>query len=227
MHDFPAADFKMYLPSTGTYPDGEMVAFHLRSNPDTLPDARPSIPGYFILNNYGTNSTYTSPDSLIFTGLKNQYPADEANEYIMYNRNSFNYGATWSASAPVAYNYNYLSPQNSEITWLTSPTFTSGGQYVIVKDTSLFTAIKPVVKNPTMELSVYPNPAHANLHFTLVSSQSTNATISLFDMKGACVINIVQKVTVGENVIMLPVQNLPNGVYEIVVGDVRKKVILD
>ncbi|MBK9525789.1 MAG: PKD domain-containing protein, partial [Bacteroidetes bacterium] len=223
LNDFPGADLKMYLPSSGTYPDGEMVAFHLRSNPDQLPDTRPSVPGYFILNNFGNNASYTSPDSLIFSGLKNLTPANEANEFLMFNRNSFDYGSTWQSLSPASSRFNYINTQNSELTWLSSPLFTSGGQYVIIQDTSLFTTIQKPQPIPTMEMSVFPNPTHTSIYLTLHSSETREANISVFDTKGSCVINLVQKVMTGENTIMIPVQNMPMGVYEVVVGTQKQK----
>lgn len=227
LHDFPAADLKMYLPASGTYPDGEMVAFHLRSNPDALPDTRPSVPGYFILNNYGNNPSYTSPDSIVFSGLKNLSAANEANEFLMFNRNSFDFGSSWLSASPAADRFHYFNNQNSELSWLSSSLFVSGGQYVIIQDTSLFTAIEKPQSSPTMELSVYPNPVRTTLRLDVQSSVTEHANISLFDTKGSCVLNLVQKLNTGKNTIMIPVQNLPMGVYEVVIKDLRRKVVIE
>ncbi|MBK7850721.1 MAG: T9SS type A sorting domain-containing protein [Bacteroidetes bacterium] len=227
LHDFPAADLKLYLPASGTYPDGELVAFHLRSNPDALPDTRPSVPGYFILNNYGNNQTYTSPDSIVFSGLKNLSAANEANEFLMFNRNSFDFGSSWLSSSPAADRFHYFNNQNSELSWLSSSLFVSGGQYVIIQDTSLFTTIEKPQSSPTMELSVYPNPVRTTLRLDVQSSVTEHANISLFDTKGSCVLNLVQKLNAGKNTIMIPVQNLPMGVYEVVIKDLRRKVVIE
>ncbi len=130
-------------------------------------------------------------------------------------------------SSPASSRFNYINTQNSELTWLSSPLFTSGGQYVIIQDTSLFTNIQKPQSISTIEMSVYPNPTHTSIYLTLHSSETKEANISVFDTKGSCVINLVQKVMTGENTIMIPIQNIPTGIYEVVVGSQKQKVIIN
>ena len=98
---------------------------------------------------------------------------------------------------------------------------------MIIQETSLFTTIDKPQSCPTMDLSVYPNPVRTTLRLDVQSSVTEHTNISLFDTKGSCVINLVQKLNAGKNTIMIPVQNLPMGVYEVVVGDLRRKVVVE
>ncbi len=63
---FPAADVHLKFPATGTYPDGEIVVTRLNVVPDSLPDCSgyTSDNHYWIIDNYGTNQTFSPLDSM-------------------------------------------------------------------------------------------------------------------------------------------------------------------
>ncbi len=95
LNSFPAANVNLYLHPGSTYPNGEVVAFHLFSNPDVKADASPAVNGYFILNNYGTNATFTVPDSVVFSGLSISNPAYLPSDFRLFKRASGAFGNTW------------------------------------------------------------------------------------------------------------------------------------
>src|SRR5260221_9238453 len=99
MASFPAADLDLYLsPNSGAvYPNGEMVAFHLRSGPDQSPSPTiPAVgPGYFIIENFGSNKIFTPPDSIRFHNLSLTDPYPGAGDLNVYRRSSNAYGNTW------------------------------------------------------------------------------------------------------------------------------------
>jgi photosystem II stability/assembly factor-like uncharacterized protein len=63
---FPGTDVELRFPATGTYPDGEIVVNRLNVVADSLPDCSgyASDNHYWIIDNYGTNQTFSPLDSM-------------------------------------------------------------------------------------------------------------------------------------------------------------------
>ena len=66
-YDFAPAGVQLDFSATGTSPSGEVLAFQLNVPPDVAP-TNAIIPqnGYYIVNNYGTNSAFSALNSLTF-----------------------------------------------------------------------------------------------------------------------------------------------------------------
>ena len=99
---FGTTGIEMTFGSAGTYPNGSLVGFKLMANPDTKPidiDSLQPSNTYFIINNYGTNSNFSKLTSLRFNNLDiNPFESFCNNDLRLYNRNSFDFGDTWSTN---------------------------------------------------------------------------------------------------------------------------------
>jgi hypothetical protein len=130
-HSFPGTGIDLFLKNGATYPDGEVVAFQLNSPPDRQPDSLSLVPrsGYFILNNYGSNKTFTVPDSIRFNG-GNIDAAHGTADFNLYSRPSGAWGNTWAWPISRSTGFNYL-PGNSTITFGTGNNITGFGQFAL------------------------------------------------------------------------------------------------
>ena len=66
VHNFTNTALNVYLPSAGAYPDGEVVASKIHVDPNDFPIEVSPLSNYWIINNYGTNLTFTEFDSIFF-----------------------------------------------------------------------------------------------------------------------------------------------------------------
>jgi PKD repeat protein/photosystem II stability/assembly factor-like uncharacterized protein len=80
-----------------THPNGKVVVSHLRTRPDILPGSDVPQGGYYIINNYGANQTFTNVSSMVFKNLgsiSNEMAATIP--YTLFKRGSNATGATWN-----------------------------------------------------------------------------------------------------------------------------------
>ncbi|NDC42317.1 MAG: PKD domain-containing protein, partial [Chitinophagia bacterium] len=124
LNNFIPADVALYLPAAGTYPNGEVVAFHLLSNPDTKPDSRRIVPGYFVINNYGADTSFTQPDSLVFSGLRIANVRYRTGAFKLFRRAGGAFGPSWGAEVDSADAFRY-SATGSKLTYSTANHITS------------------------------------------------------------------------------------------------------
>jgi len=98
-YNFNTAGVSMTFPASGTYPNGELVVSKLTGSPETLPDALVNYPSsYWVIRNYGTNSTFSPLESLVFSGI-NLVAANEldpAGTVTLYKRPSGASGSNWN-----------------------------------------------------------------------------------------------------------------------------------
>ncbi len=83
----------------GTYPNGDLVVSRLNVHPDYLPNNTfyPTSRSYWVINNYGTNASFTSLSNISFNNIGN-VPGPTGSNYIkLYKRSSFIDGNTWGA----------------------------------------------------------------------------------------------------------------------------------
>jgi len=71
--------------------------------------------------------------------------------------------------------------------------------------------------NPISNLNVYPNPAISETNIDLVSTESTEIQIELANSLGNSVMTKKYRIIVGSNRLILPVNELPEGMYQIIV----------
>ncbi|MCD6010284.1 MAG: putative glycoside hydrolase precursor [Flavipsychrobacter sp.] len=218
LNTFGAAGVDLHLPAGGTYPDGEVVAFHLFSGPDTKPDARNAVPGYFILNNYGNNTTFTQPDSTILKNLPVAYAGFTAGDFRLFKRASGDFGNTWSAELDSAATYNYI-PGNSSLTWKANSYITNlNSQFVIVKNDSAHISNAGVV-NPARDQwaisELYPNPGRewCRLNIHTPAGAVADANITITDISGRELLKISERLNKQDNTILLHLPAMAPGSY--------------
>lgn len=217
LNAFPAADIDMHLAAGGTYPDGEVVAFHLLSPPDTRPDVRPAVPGYFVVNNYGNNSLFTAPDSVVFSRLNIAFPDYTPGAFKLFRRATGDFGNTWSAELDSAATLLYASAY-SKLTWKNGNYDTVfNKQYIIINsDTTNYGSVQ--VGQPGKSWSVsslYPNPCKdwTRIDITAPGTPSGPAVFTINDIAGAQVSKVEERLRKGANTIMLQLPSLPAGTY--------------
>ncbi len=237
LNSFPAADVNAYLPTGGTYPDGEVVAFHLLSNPDTRPDYRPNVKGYFIVNNYGNNATFTQPDSISLGRLNISSSVYRPGSFRLFRRNTGDFGNTWSPELDSAARFSYL-PSNSKLTFTANNRITRfNSQYIIVNNDTTTHSVINSVNEPLAERwsvsDLYPNPAkewfRVNLH--MPGTQPATVSFTITDIAGVTVTTLAQQLTGKDNTIMIPLPELAPGIYLVTIApptgpaEVRKLII--
>ncbi len=217
LNSLAPADVKLHLPVAGTYPDGEVVAFHLFSNPDTKPDTRPLVKGYFIINNYGTNASFTQPDSMILSGLKITYPGYRPGDFRLFSRATGDFGNTWGPQLDSAVTFVY-SPVNSSLTWSSGTHITSfNSQFVIVNNDTAYH--NNSVKNQAADLwkvsDIYPNPCKDWCKIDIYAPVAVAGPVycSLTDITGRELLRVTEQLKMGNNTILIAVPALSAGTY--------------
>ncbi|MEY4927602.1 MAG: hypothetical protein RI894_2038 [Bacteroidota bacterium] len=99
------------FPAAGNKPNGELVVSRLYRQPDALP-ATPSSPHYWVINNYGVNSTIAPLTDIRFNGIGSTVNNDNI---TLYKRKTGNDGATWGS--PVSTYTTTAASQNANITF--------------------------------------------------------------------------------------------------------------
>jgi photosystem II stability/assembly factor-like uncharacterized protein len=116
------------FPTSGTFPAGDLNISRLNANPDSLPSGFTPLGGrYWVINNNGTNATFTSLTEMKFSGLN---ITGAANKYKLYKRSSNEHLNNWTlvdvADAAV-------TGTNGSLTFNTGLTNTSFSQFAILQ----------------------------------------------------------------------------------------------
>ena len=94
--DFINPELSLRFPETGPYPNGDLVVTRIRgTNPDQQPgDNQVQNLGYWIVNNYGSNSNFNGLENLRFSGLSGINTGDPT-VFHLYKRPSNAYADSW------------------------------------------------------------------------------------------------------------------------------------
>ncbi len=128
LKDFTPADVKIYFPSGGTYPNGEVVVTRINQLPDQVPGASQNPNRYWVISNYGTN-TFSILDSILFFNSGNVSNGCQAADYQLYKRASNAEGNTWGT--PQDYGDTYTAYPPSRVTFSTNNGINSFSQFLI------------------------------------------------------------------------------------------------
>lgn len=213
-YTFPSTDIKMTLPSKSgyTYPNGDVWVTKLNYHPDQNANPYPVVNNYWIVNNYGSNSVFSTSDSIIFSGLP-ALSITNPNNYYLYKRNTNADGNTWSSPQDTADVYN-LNGNNSQLIFSLNNSVNSFGQFSINALSLPNTGVLENNTIPNFELNVYPNPANDVLFLELNSvSENKNSGVNIYDTLGKQLITSKQNIKQGKNILMLNTLSLPNGTY--------------
>ena len=94
---FAGTGLTLDFPSVGTYPNGEVVATRINLTPDQRPDGNNISRSYWVVNNYGTNASFSTLESISFDGVGIVNPIDviEPVAFALYKRTSNADGSSW------------------------------------------------------------------------------------------------------------------------------------
>ncbi|MFD0962416.1 LamG-like jellyroll fold domain-containing protein [Pseudofulvibacter geojedonensis] len=195
--DFSLANLSMTFPSSGNYPNGDIVVSKINILPSNLPATNVIDNTYWIVNNYGLNTNFTPLESISFSQIDN-IDTINSNNIFMYKRAS-NAGLTtnWNTEAIGADSVN----TNTAI-FTNTATIDSFSQFFIGSDQAL-----SISQEPKQYFSVYPNPVK-NGEDIYFKGLKTKARFILFDGTGKEVIK-----TIIASTSKIPISNLSNGIY--------------
>ena len=131
-YDFGDADMKMYFPTTGTYPNGEVVVSKINQLPDATPTAYYLPTSYWVVNNYGTNTTFSTLDSIRMYDAGNISGGCETMKYQYHARPSYGQGDTWGDVVDDAESYDPYPP--AFVNFDNGNNVTSLGQFILVRN---------------------------------------------------------------------------------------------
>lgn len=214
VNTFPGTDVTIAFPTTtgSTYPSGDVWVSKLNYHPDQDAPTYRIVNNYWVVNNYGNNSSFSPLDSITFKGLP-ALPVTTPTSYYTYKRNENADGTTWGTPQDTADAY-FINGNNSKLKFSTNNNITSFGQFSLNAITVPWAGIQVHNGNGNFEVSVYPNPAENELFLELNSSKDINGSIvTIYDRIGKQVISSKQNIRQGKNIILLNMVSLSNGIY--------------
>ncbi|MBK8472460.1 MAG: PKD domain-containing protein [Sphingobacteriales bacterium] len=129
--NFSTVGVILAFPNTGTLPNGDVVVTRLNVPPDQKPT--PTIVpqnGYYIINNFGTNSTFETLTSIQFDNLPNIGSGYSTGQFGFYKRSSVADGNTWGSVAERADTF-VPNVQNSSLTFSTGNNINNFSQFAL------------------------------------------------------------------------------------------------
>jgi len=133
---FAGTGVTITFPSSGTYPDGELVVSRINLAADFEPGVL-NKPVYFMINNYGSNSSFSTLESIQFEKLGNITTTEAAMPSIfkLFKRNSNNEGDTWGTEIDLGDSAS--SGSEGSVTFSTDNGIENFSQFVITQGTIL------------------------------------------------------------------------------------------
>ena len=163
---FTSAGVTLTFPNSGTYPNGELCVTRINNAPDQLPNSYPNAEKNWIINNYGTNATFTALTNMTLTGYgsisTNQ--AASPSSFKMYKRQTGQDGATWGTS--IGFGAAAAAGSDGIISFNT-PNITSFSQFMVMYEQ----AVLPLVLGDFSAKKVEKN--HAQLNWTTLQEYNT------------------------------------------------------
>ena len=148
---FANASAELTFPAAGTFPNGDIVVSKLNISPDQKPSSITAPEnGYWIIDNYGTNNTFSQLTSIKFGGLPNLSGGGYLAPYFnVYKRSNIAEGNTWGTMLDSG-DVFVPNGQNSALTFSTGNNITTFGQFSIEnKATCTTTAPSISISNPS------------------------------------------------------------------------------
>ncbi|MDX1911892.1 MAG: LamG-like jellyroll fold domain-containing protein [Saprospiraceae bacterium] len=208
-YGFEGTGLTLIFPPVGTYPNGEVVVSRLVVSPDTLPNTvHAAAKGYWILQNYGTNATFTAPAE-IWMGNIGAMPADlPAAECKLWRRGAIAHGPLWQNADAADVLQEGL---NATLGFTSNNTLTTAGQFWLELPGVVAprpNAERTEEKSAQETFTVFPNPAAEGALLQLSASGPGQHSFRLFDAKG-----VQLRVVKFEGNATLPLSGLPAGNY--------------
>lgn len=110
LKDFVNTGLRLYLPSSGTFPNGEVVVSRLNLQPNILPPGSNHATNYWIINNYGANISFTPADSIRIYNSGNISGGCTPVNYTIYKRYTNSELNDWNQNSQSLYFDAYHQP---------------------------------------------------------------------------------------------------------------------
>lgn len=99
IYTFGQTGITLDFPASGPYPNGELCVTRINQLPDQVPSGGGAYGnGYWIVNNYGSNSTFAALDEMEVIHYGFISPSAVPSNFQLYKRSSFAEGNTWGGS---------------------------------------------------------------------------------------------------------------------------------
>jgi hypothetical protein len=197
--DFTTAASKMTFNNTGTTPNGEVVVSKINVVPNALPTTNVIDNSYYIIDNYGTNKTFTGLTDITFSNITNIAATSAANVQLFKRNSNADSNVNWGNSIATATSINTT---DTSVLFSNAGTLNSFSQFFIGSNVAL-----DVSDHLNEAFKIYPNPITVGeeLFFHNLSSK---AKFNMFDINGK---QIIKTIVNKQTKFILP--NLKSGVY--------------
>ncbi len=128
---FDNTGLTLNFPNSGTYPDGELCVTRINQSPDVIPNGEEDNGVYWVVNNYGTNTTFSALDQISFADYSVPSGA-VANSYFLYKRPSNADGMTWPTAQDTA--DEIVEGSSGAVSFSTGNNITSFSQFSITSN---------------------------------------------------------------------------------------------
>jgi len=187
--DFAGTGLTMTFPAGGTLPNGEVVVSRLNVPPDFLPDDDPISRSYWVINSYGSDSTFSAIEDIEFGGIGSVSWANQVQPevYKLYKRNFNAHGDTWGSIIDSA---SFVSPGFDGQAAFSGQSITSFGQLVITNHGDTSSSISSVENKFVKEykIKIFPNPASKAGLIQFATNIADEVQLSIFDATGKTVL---------------------------------------
>ena len=216
--DFSEAGVALEFGS-GTYPDGEVWVFRSNNPPDVLPDNKGEFIAYAIINNYGTNPTFSGLKSMRFTAEKSSYHKPNSRYYNLYRREANAFGTTWGAKLGWADEVSPLGSDENNITFSKGLSESALGQFMVnYKKTGLITGVENQAEPKVIPI-IYPNPLDKGKFLSVETpARWAGATMVIYDTEGKKVAQMT--LTSGKNSVKI---NTSAGLHHVTIFNANHK----
>lgn len=182
-------DVEITIPN-GTSPNGEVVVSRLNVLPNVLPNANPNSKCYWIINNYGSNQSFSDLSHLSFTPTYSKkvslYHQSNNEDALLYSRTENGHVNNWNeecfaSNTPLTkFEYDGTCALNNF------------SQFVIVSKDANEEIVTDIATSSTNinannNLKVYPNPAANELFFLYEMATQLNSKLSIYNAQGKLV----------------------------------------
>ncbi|MGB0918799.1 MAG: LamG-like jellyroll fold domain-containing protein, partial [Flavobacteriales bacterium] len=170
-HNFTNCESSIEFDGSTTLPNGEVVLSRLHVLPNELPNNAVNFGGYFILNNYGTNSDF---DATSTTFKPNGFSAPSSGVVVpLYFRGQNEHLNDWSMDC----NANSVSVNGLEYG---SGCVLEGLQFFPLTDS--FVSVEELVQE--LPIAVYPNPVISNGVVQVENKSDAEVRFSIYNASG-------------------------------------------
>ena len=197
-YDFEETGFRIKFPVLGIFPEGDIYVTRIGTYPSTLPVYNPGTGCYWIVNNYGENSDFTTAEEVGFSatwGVPTAGIIENPELAVLYERPE-NSELDWMEKGGA---FEVTPGSNGYFKYNSSCGIGNFGQFVLVSDdpeTKLLDGIltggndKP--DNP-FRVAIYPNPVSRKNKLNVVYDGEEELRFTLFSSDGKVVKDVFLK----------------------------------